>query len=100
MSGTTLLYIFLACTAIDGDTLRCGDERVRLARIDTPEKREVGFREAKDHLAVLIRGHEVRCIVRKREKYGRLLGECSAAGQNLSDAMLASGLSERYRGRR
>lgn len=28
---TPLLYIFLACAAIDGDTLRCGDERVRLA---------------------------------------------------------------------
>lgn len=97
---TPLLYVFLACTAIDGDTLRCSDERVRLARIDTPERREVGFREAKDHLAVLIRGIEVRCVVRKREKYGRLLGECNVNGQNLSDAMLASGLAERYRGRR
>lgn len=94
------LFIFISCAAIDGDTLRCGSERVRLARINSVERGEAGFREAKDHLAVLISGREVRCVVRKRERYGRLLGECSAGGQNLSDAMLASGLAERYRGRR
>ena len=82
-------------------TLRCGDDRVRLARINTPEKREVGFREAKDAMQLLIEGKEVRCVVRKREKYGRLLGECSTREMpSLSDTMLASGLAERYRGRR
>lgn len=98
---TPLLYVFALCAAIDGDTLRCGDERVRLARIDTPEKREAGYREAKDALQLLIRGKEVRCVVRRREKYDRLLGECSTRDTpNLSDSMLASGLAERYRGTR
>lgn len=96
-----LLYVFALCYAIDGDTIRCGDERVRLARINTPEKREAGYREAKDAMRLMIEGKEVRCIVRKREKYGRLLGECSTSDTpNLSDAMLANGLAELYRGRR
>jgi len=98
---TPLLYVFAFCYAIDGDTLRCGDARVRLARIDTPEKREAGFREAKDAMRLLIEGKEVRCVVRRREKYGRLLGECSTAGTpSLSDAMLTNGLAKPYLGKR
>ena len=97
---TSLLYVFALCTAIDGDTLRCGDERVRLARIDTPERREAGFQQAKDAMRLLVEGKEVRCVVSKREKYGRLLGECSTAETpSLSDEMLRRGLAERYRGR-
>lgn len=98
---TPLLYVFLFCTAVDGDTLRCGDERVRLVNIDTPERGEAGYHEAKDHLRLLIRGEEVRCLVKRREKYGRLLGECGTkATPSLSDAMLDCGLAQRYRGKR
>ncbi|MBP3955374.1 thermonuclease family protein [Gemmata sp. G18] len=97
---TSLLYVFALCTAIDGDTLRCSDERVRLARIDTPERREAGFQEATDAMRLLIEGKTVRCVVSKREKYGRLLGECSTPDTpSLSDAILRSGLADRYRGR-
>ncbi|MDY3551375.1 thermonuclease family protein [Gemmata sp. JC717] len=98
---TSLLYVFALCTAIDGDTLRCGDERVRLARIDTPERKEAGFRQAKDAMELLIQGERVRCVVKRREKYGRLLGECSTADvPSLSDEMLRRGLAEPYRGKR
>lgn len=98
---TSVLYVFALCAAIDGDTLRCGDERVRLARIDAPEAREAGFQEAKDAMRVLIEGKEVRCVVSRREKYGRLLGECSTdRTPSLSDAMLERGLAERYGGPR
>lgn len=98
---TPLLYVFLSCVPIDGDTLRCGDERVRLARIDAPERGEAGYHDAKDHLRLLIQGEEVRCLVKRREKYGRLLGECGTnATPSLSDAMLDSGLAERYWGKR
>lgn len=98
-----LLYVFAAgaCLAVDGDTLRCGDERVRLARINSVERGETGYREAKDAMRLLIEGKEVRCVVKRREKYGRLLGECGTKdAPSLSDAMLESGLAEPYRGRR
>lgn len=97
---TPLLITFLACSAIDGDTLRCGDERVRLVRIDTPERGEAGFRQAKDALHLEIRGKHVTCYVRKREKYGRLLGDChNGDGVSLSDKLLARGLAKRYKGK-
>lgn len=91
--------VFTACVAVDGDTLACGDERVRLARIDTPEKREAGFQEAKDEMEMLVRGKEVRCLVKRREKYGRLLGECSVGEISLSDHMLNRGLAVPYKGK-
>ncbi|MEH3107115.1 MAG: thermonuclease family protein [Sphingomonas fennica] len=35
---TPIIIAFaLACTATDGDTIRCGDERIRLLGIDAPE---------------------------------------------------------------
>lgn len=93
-----LLYVFALCTAIDGDTLRCGDERVRLARIDSAKRGEPGFQETKDTMQVLIQRKQVRCYVPTREKYGRRLGECfTAETPSLSDAMLERGLAESYR---
>lgn len=95
-----VVIVFAACLAVDGDTLACGDERVRLARIDTPERGEAGYREAKDAMSVIIKGKTVTCLVRKREKYGRLLGECSVDDRSLSDFMLINGYAELYRGRK
>ena len=97
---TPILYVFALCVAIDGDTIRCGDERVRLARIDSVERGQPGFQDAKDAMRVMIEGKEVRCYVRKREKYGRLLGECGTdETPSLGDAMLERGLAEPYRGK-
>ena len=98
---TPLLYFFAACVAIDGDTLRCDGERVRLARIDTPERHQPGFQEAKDAMRLLIDGQTVTCQVKTRDRYGRLLGECGTADTpSLSDEMLRRRLAVRYRGRK
>jgi len=95
---TTLRYVFALCFAIDSDTIRCGEERVHLARIDTPEKRQAGFHEAKDAMQLLIEGKVVRCVVRKRDKYGRLLGECSTTlSPSRNDEMPTRGLASPYR---
>ena len=48
-----LTFICALAVAIDGDTLRCssplpdGNFRVRLARIDAPERGEQGWHEAR-----------------------------------------------------
>jgi endonuclease YncB( thermonuclease family) len=101
MSVTLLIFAAGLCRAIDGDTLRCGRERVRLARIDAPELSEPKGRESADWLKLLIDDRRVTCVISGREKYGRLLGECFAGeGPSLSDQLLERGLAERYRGRR
>jgi micrococcal nuclease len=61
---------------IDGDTLELeGGERVRLIGIDTPEKGEECFEEAKKGLERLVLGRSVLLAkdVSERDKYGRLV---------------------------
>ncbi|WP_231732823.1 MULTISPECIES: thermonuclease family protein [unclassified Sphingopyxis] len=92
-----------ACRAIDGDTLRCGEERVRLLGIDAAEKKghcrqgrvcAPGNPEA--HRAALQRLVSARITIMpvKRDRYGRMVAIVqSAGGINLSCAMLAEGAS-------
>lgn len=61
---------------IDGDTIEIeGGERVRLICIDTPERGEDGYYEAKDYLETLLLGREVELVkdVSEVDRYGRLL---------------------------
>src|SRR3989344_9086817 len=64
--------------AIDGDTLELEDGRtIRLIGINTPEKNEKGYQEAKDFLKSF-ENQSVEIEVLGTEKYGRLLGEIYA----------------------
>jgi len=89
------------CTAIDGDTLRCGSERVRLLGIDAPElpghcqqgrRCAPGdpFTSMRSLRAALSRG----AITLKRfgtDHYGRTLALVSAGGVDLSCWQLTHG---------
>lgn len=109
----SLLFACLAAVAIDGDTLRCADlpaelasqgGRVRIARIDTPERGEPGFEEAKSALAALIAGRAVTCELvdadprtagfQARDRFGRPVARCSAGGRELGAAQIAAGVAE------
>ena len=67
---------------VDGDTVEVNyageKEMVRLYGIDTPEKGEAGFAEARDKVKQLVDGKFVRIILplknKKRDNFGRLLG--------------------------
>jgi micrococcal nuclease len=65
-----------AVDVLDGDTFRLKNgEHVRLICINTPERTDEGYFEAKDFLTELIEGKEVRLEkdVSERDKYNRLL---------------------------
>lgn len=102
----SLLFACLAAVAVDGDTLRCANldvpgGRVRLARIDAPERGKPGFQEARRALAAMIEGREVRCELvdadprtpgfQERDRFGRPVAQCFAGGVNLGAAQLAAG---------
>jgi endonuclease YncB( thermonuclease family) len=98
---TSTLIAFAACVAIDGDTIRCGQEKVRLARVDAPEMSEPAGPKSADWLRLRIEGHRVVCVVTGRERHGRLLGECFVGtGKSLSDQLLDAGVARKYRGRK
>ncbi len=89
-------------TVVDGDTLDldCGgrEERVRLLRIDTPERDEPGHREAREALESLLRFQTVHLVLEQpgqetRDRYGRLLGYVYAGDRNLNVEMVRLGWS-------
>lgn len=93
---------------IDGDTLRCGSESVRLHGIDAPELPghcRPGRRcvegdpfASTENLRRLIDGSTLQCSANETDRYGRTVARCSANGVDLSCAQLASGHAERRYG--
>lgn len=96
-SGESMLTILaaalLSCTVTDGDTIRCGKERVRLLGIDAPEIH--GCRRgrvcvpgdgqaSKRSLVALIGGRKVRIERHGQDRYGRTLAYVWAGRVNLS----------------
>jgi endonuclease YncB( thermonuclease family) len=92
---------------LDGDTLKFGDQSVRLYGIDTAEagqtcKAKSGKRwkcadEAMDRLADLI-ADGVTCRGDERDTYGRLLGTCyTPEGADINKQLVAEGLAWAFR---
>lgn len=85
----------------DGDTLELLDassqtHRVRLAFIDAPEHAQPYGTRARQHLAQLVFGKQITVKVNGEDKYGRVLGEVSQAGRDISAEQLAAGLAWHY----
>lgn len=87
---------------IDGDTLVLSSQRLRLAGIDAPELHQTCQRgtqiwpcgiEARGVLMGLVAGHAVDCAGDSRDRYGRFLVVCSAAGRTLNSAMVEDGFA-------
>lgn len=87
------LAILLACTITDGDTIRCGQERVRLLGIDAPELH--GCRKgrvcapgngqaSKRSLTAAMGQGPVRLERVGKDRYGRTLALAYAGSVNLS----------------
>lgn len=101
-----LVGAVIACTAPsvhDGDTLRCGPQRIRLFGVDAPELRrgqtpaEPLAYEARDLLISLTRGR-VGCRVVDHDRYRRNVARCwSDASPDINAALIRSGLATEYR---
>lgn len=85
---------------IDGDTIEVdtpeGRRKVRLLRIDTPERGEPGYGEASRALRELLpRGAPVRLEFegRREDPYGRTLAYVHVEGRNVSLEMVRQGWS-------
>lgn len=91
------------CTVTDGDTIRCGDERIRLIGIDAPEmgkcppsRRCVAGNgpASRQSLAAAMRGQRLTIRRLGRDRYGRTLGVVYAGRLNLSCHQLAAGQAQ------
>jgi endonuclease YncB( thermonuclease family) len=97
------LAAILTCTpiAIDGDTIRCGREHIRLLGIDAPEMpghcrhRRVCVQgdpyASQASLKQLLTGKPLTINRVGRDKYGRTLASLTASGRNISCDQIAAG---------
>lgn len=96
-----LATLVAMCLVVDGDTLRCGKERIRLIGIDAPEMAGHCRKgricapgdplRSKDSLAAAVRGRSLQINRMGTDRYGRTLGVVYAGGRNLSCHQLGSG---------
>jgi endonuclease YncB( thermonuclease family) len=94
---------------VDGDTIRYGGVKIRLADIDTPEisspkcasERALG-EQAKDRLLELMNAGPFELVrySRDEDQYGRKLRIITRDGRSVGDTLIAEGLARRWDGAR
>ncbi len=114
MLATVLALILLAaspahaqsrCRVVDGDTLRCGTERVRIIGLDAPEMRGECPREIRAARAATARMQQLVApgiTLRRngRDRYGRTLAVVrDRRGRDVAEVMVREGHARAYFGR-
>src|SRR5882672_11214355 len=90
------------CIAIDGDTLVCNHQKVRLTNVYAAELNAAGGREAKRRLQMLIASGEVALRPFGQDRYGRTLAEVYVNGRRIEQADIGprAGRGARWQGDR
>lgn len=89
--------------AVDGDTLRLGEDRIRLLGIDAPEldqacqngsggKWRCGL-EARNTLTTIVRTGEIDCQPYRLDIYGRWLARCWRGEEDLAASLMSAGMA-------
>lgn len=94
-TGTALCIVSKVKKIIDGDTLVIGKYKVRLSLVNTPEKKESGYKEAKMFTSTMCKvGSRVTVDqddIQRVDKYKRILGKVICAGKVLNAQLLYNG---------
>ena len=108
------LFIFLTLTikaetligrvfrVADGDIITVLDEaktqhKIRLDKIDAPEKKQAYGEVSKKYLSQLVFGKEVKVLWDKKDRYGRILGEVYCGSTNVNLQMVRCGYAWHYK---
>ena len=76
---------------IDGDTIEINRQRIRIFGIDAPEHDQPQGPAATAFLKRSIGNEPVDCTPKDRDKYGRIVAQCSTVVGDLGRRMVASG---------
>ncbi|MFM7064465.1 MAG: thermonuclease family protein [Actinomycetes bacterium] len=82
---------------VDGDTIDVDGRRVRFIGIDTPERGQCGYGEAKLRVAQLVKGKRVDIVSvpgNTTDRYDRELGYVQLRGFDIGKVLLAEGLAK------
>lgn len=108
-----VLALCLSLSVHDGDTIRCGSERVRIASIDAPElpgSPKCGARRGKSAWCDYPKGFAARDALRTltsrggvtierlgTDRYGRTLATVRVRGIDAGEYLINKGLARRWR---
>jgi len=81
---------------VDGDTIDSSLGKIRLLGINTPEKKQPYYEEARDNLKSLIEGKVVEIRSSGRDKYDRILAYVYLDGKLINEEQLSRGLATLY----
>jgi endonuclease YncB( thermonuclease family) len=112
LAGSTASLLCASPSVHDGDTIRCGAERIRIANIDAPElpgspkcedRRRAyawcdfakGY-EARDALRAFLERGPVRITRQGVDQYGRTLARIRVNGVDAGEYLVHHGLARRW----
>lgn len=82
---------------VDGDTLDINGIRVRLSLVDTPERGQPGYKDAKEFVSSLCLGKKGELDVddgqRRGDRYGREIGIVFCNGININEKLMTEKLA-------
>lgn len=85
---------------VDGDTLDINDIRIRLALVDTPERGQDGYKEAREFVKNLCLNKKGEVDIddgqRRGDRYGREIGVIYCDGINVNKALVENNLTKIY----
>ncbi len=93
-------------TVEDGDSLAIRGQKIRLHGVDAPEGRQLCTRDGKpwrcgqaaaNALAEHLRGRPVTCRVRARDRYERLVSDCTVGAESVNAWLVREGWAQAYR---
>ena len=81
---------------VDGDTMRLNGIKIRLWGVNAPETDAYGGDRATDELQEQALLKKLSCVIRDRDKYGRIVAQCFRNKQDIGAAIIRSGWARDY----
>jgi micrococcal nuclease len=81
---------------IDGDTIETDIGHIRLLGINTPEKKQPYYQEAKDFLINQIQGKQIQLELHGKDKYSRYLGYIFYNNKLINKKLIEQGFATLY----
>ena len=90
------------CRVADGDTITILDPsntqlKIRLNKIDAPEKSQAFGQRSKQHLSDIVFGRSVTVTWDETDRYGRILGTVWLDGRDINLQMVRDGFAWHYK---